>query len=231
MPRFLPKTERFCPAQRLGGTSAVALVTIAFVCAVTAHFLIGSGPSSHSPTDQEITAPPPRSMQTGQVFVRKPGGAPRIDAGYCDADGKPVTIACNTCHANWTANADARVGLKLERFHQHLHGSHGNLACVACHNANDGYASLRLADGRSVPYPEVMQLCAQCHGPQYRDYQHGSHGGMNGYWDLSRGSRVRNNCIDCHAPHSPRYPLVMPVHRPNDRFLQAGDKGGTHEQR
>jgi hypothetical protein len=70
-----------------------------------------------------------------------------------------------------------------------------------------------------------MRLCAQCHGPQYRDYQNGAHGGMTGNWDLSKGGRVRNNCIDCHDPHAPRYPTVTPSRGPNDRFLT----GGGHE--
>jgi formate-dependent nitrite reductase cytochrome c552 subunit len=66
-----------------------------------------------------------------------------------------------------------------------------------------------------------MQLCAQCHGPQYRDYRHGAHGGMAGHWDLAKGGRVRNNCIDCHDPHSPKYPTVRPAGGPLDR-------GGVH---
>jgi hypothetical protein len=152
-----------------------------------------------------------------------------VNTGLLDPHGQPVTIACNTCHGNWKANTEARIGQKLERLHQHLQGSHGNLACVACHNSNDGYGTLRLADGKAVAYPDVMQLCAQCHGQQHRDYQHGAHGGMNGYWDLTRGSRVRNNCVDCHAPHAPRYPLVMPVRGPNDRFVTPNPKGHGHE--
>jgi hypothetical protein len=64
----------------------------------------------------------------------------------------------------------------------------------------------------------VMDLCGQCHGPQARDYAHGAHGGMTGYWDLSRGPRERNNCIDCHDPHAPAFPKVRPVFAPKDRF-------------
>ena len=96
---------------------------------------------------------------------------------------------------------------------------------MSCHNAAEGYGSLRLADGKSLPYSEVMTLCAQCHGPQYRDYLHGAHGGMTGHWDLTKGGRYRNNCIDCHDSHAPKYPTVMPAAGPNDRFL----KGHGHE--
>jgi formate-dependent nitrite reductase cytochrome c552 subunit len=71
---------------------------------------------------------------------------------------------------------------------------------------------------------EAMRLCAQCHGPQYRDYKRGSHGGMTGHWDLSRGERTRNNCVDCHDPHAPAYPGTTPVLPPRDRYLR-----GAHE--
>jgi formate-dependent nitrite reductase cytochrome c552 subunit len=64
----------------------------------------------------------------------------------------------------------------------------------------------------------AIELCAQCHGPQYRDYKAGAHGGMTGNWDLSRGPRVRNHCVDCHEAHAPRYPGTRPVLRPNDRI-------------
>ncbi|MBX9579410.1 MAG: hypothetical protein K2X87_03805 [Gemmataceae bacterium] len=161
----------------------------------------------------------------GVEVVRKPAGPPVVPTGTVDEKGRPVTIACATCHATKPANPDARVGRPLVMFHQGLGGQHGNLSCASCHNPADGYASLRLADGKGVPYTDVMTLCAQCHGPQYRDYQHGAHGGMTGHWDLTKGGRARNNCVDCHAPHAPKYPTVFPAFGPNDRF----QTGGGHE--
>jgi hypothetical protein len=163
------------------------------------------------------------------VTIRKPAGPPTVKTGLTDYHGNPVSVSCGTCHATRPANAEARLGVDLPSFHQGFKGNHGSLACIACHNPSDGYQTLRLADGRSVPYSEVMQLCAQCHGPQYRDYQRGAHGGMTGYWDLSRGPRARNNCIDCHDPHTPRYPAVRPAPGPNDRFLHDARKGAAHE--
>jgi nitrate/TMAO reductase-like tetraheme cytochrome c subunit len=148
-----------------------------------------------------------------------------VKTGLTDADGKPVTIGCATCHTNRESNPLAKVGADLPAFHQGLKGAHGNLACVSCHNPSEGYGTLRLADGKALPYPEVMQLCAQCHGPQYRDYQHGAHGGMAGHWDLTKGGRVRNTCIDCHDPHSPKYPTVRPVAGPRDRGTQQQGAG------
>ncbi len=159
------------------------------------------------------------------VIIRSPHGAPMVPTGTFDEKGRPLLVACATCHTTKPTNGDAKIGTPLKQFHQGMIGHHGNLSCASCHNPTDGYATLRLADGKSVPYTQVMTLCAQCHGPQHRDYQHGAHGGMMGYWDLSKGGRVRNTCIDCHDPHAPKYPTVSPARGPNDRFLN----GVSHE--
>ena len=159
------------------------------------------------------------------VAVRKPAGPPAIRTGTFDEKGNPVSVACATCHTTTPANPDAKLGTSLRMFHQSLVGAHGKLACNACHNPADGYATLRLADGKALPYPEVMTLCSQCHGPQARDYQHGAHGGMTGFWDRSKGGRERMNCVDCHPAHAPKYPIVQPAQGPNDRF----QTGGHHE--
>lgn len=170
-----------------------------------------------------VFAPP--AGERHSVAVRKPVGRPTVPLGVCDEKGNPLSVACATCHATKPANADAKLGTPLSQFHQGLIGKHGSLSCTSCHNPTDGYASLRLADGKGVPYSEVMTLCAQCHGPQARDYQRGAHGGMTGYWDLTAGGRVRNTCIECHDPHAPKYPTVQPARGPHDRFQQ----GGGHE--
>jgi len=151
------------------------------------------------------------------VLIRKPEGRPVVKTGLTDHAGLPADVACATCHATREPNPAARLGADLKLFHQGLHGQHGCLSCNACHNPTAGYATLRLADGRSLPYSEAMQLCAQCHGPQYRDYLNGAHGGMTGYWDLTKGGRSRNTCTDCHDPHAPRYPTVRPAPGPRDR--------------
>jgi len=147
---------------------------------------------------------------------------PVVQARTVTMAGTPVAVACATCHATRTPRVELRATAELQEFHVGLRYQHGDLTCLSCHNAAN-YDTLRRADGTAVAYPQTMQLCAQCHGPHYRDYQHGSHGGMTGHWDLTRGPRVRNTCTDCHDPHAPRYPLVRPVFAPRDR--------GAEEQR
>ncbi len=155
------------------------------------------------------------------VRIRQPVVPPRVDTGRKDAHGQAVTVACGTCHATSTPRRETRSAAELDEFHQGLQYAHGTLTCLSCHDAAN-YDQLRLADGRGLPFAETMSLCAQCHGPQFRDYTRGSHGGMTGYWDLSRGPRERNHCVDCHDPHAPRYPQVQPAFPlPPDRGLVA----------
>ncbi len=160
------------------------------------------------------------------VHIRTPQGAPTVESGLRDEAGEAITVSCQHCHATRPPNRESRATADLDQFHQGLRLNHGQLACVACHDPLGGYGNLRLADGKAVEFAEVMTLCAQCHGPQYRDYQHGSHGGMNGYWDLSRGPRQRNNCIDCHDPHAPQFPRVQPA--PGPRHPSLSNSSPSH---
>lgn len=150
------------------------------------------------------------------VSIRSPSGPPRLKLSSADPQGRQGEVACTTCHSvrepQFQNTAD-----ELDQFHQGLAVVHGKLACYGCHAPND-MDVLRLADGTPVEYKDVMTLCSQCHGTQATAYAHGAHGGMNGYWDLSRGPQVKNNCIDCHDPHWPAFPKMIVGFKPKDRF-------------
>lgn len=140
---------------------------------------------------------------------------PTVMTNALSHDGREAEVSCVTCHTTRTPRLENGETPDLELFHQGLAVSHGGLSCLSCHNAED-YNTLRRADGSAVTFPQTMQLCAQCHGPQYRDYQNGSHGGMAGYWDLTRGPRERNSCTVCHDAHAPAYLMLTPVFPPRD---------------
>jgi formate-dependent nitrite reductase cytochrome c552 subunit len=165
------------------------------------------------------------------VTVRRPLGPPTIELTTADPQGRQGAIACSTCHSVREPNFENRTPADLDEFHLKMPMSHGTLACYSCHNPDDT-DTLRLADSTAVEYPDVMTLCAQCHGTQARNYQHGAHGGMSGYWDLSRGPRSRNNCIDCHDPHVPKFPSMRPTFKPRDRFLEPTESHASppHQQ-
>lgn len=164
-----------------------------------------------------------------EVEIRGVGSHPVVAAGL--VDGRPVKVRCDTCHAGKEPDRSTASGADLKDFHQGLVFEHGGgaLSCLACHNADD-YETLRKPDGAVVPFSRAMELCAQCHGPQYRDYLGGSHGGMTGYWDLQRGGRTRNSCLDCHDVHSPSFKQMIPMPPPKMRqgTMDGASKGGHH---
>lgn len=172
-------------------------------------------------TDSPLLSPASEGFRFATT-IRRPDGPPRIELEQADPQGRVGSIACSTCHSVREPNFENRTPADLDQFHQNMPMAHGKLACYACHNPDDADA-LRLADSTRVEYADVMTLCAQCHGPQANDYAHGAHGGMNGYWDLTRGPRTRNNCIDCHDPHVPQFPTMQPTFKPRDRFLDPVD--------
>jgi cytochrome c553 len=204
------------PDRRRWGLALVALAAIAAALGVRS-LADASHPAAKGPPPAPNVSPVPRPATPSgvryPVHIRQPIVPPRVDTGLRDPRGQPITTSCASCHATSPPRPDTRAAAELDEFHQGLTYAHGDLSCLSCHHAGD-YDRLRLADGRRVEFPEAMQLCAQCHGPQYRDYRHGSHGGMTGHWDLRRGPRERNHCVDCHDPHAPAFPLVRPVFEP-----------------
>jgi len=172
------------------------------------------------PEEDFTAASAPATEERFAVEYNRPEGPPRLDTGALDEMGKPITVSCTVCHTTKEPNFARNTSEDLDLFHQGLVFNHADLTCLSCHNA-DNYDSLRLVDGRSLAYPDVMNLCAQCHGQQYRDYEMGAHGGMTGYWDLSKGPQHRNNCIECHDPHFPAFQGMIPAPGPRDRFLSS----------
>lgn len=184
--------------------------------AVLAATLVGCGGDV---TDAVETPQAPVAGPTG-IRIRPVPGVPTLATGPVDAQGHQARVACSTCHSMKTPDRTQRGGKGLATFHQGLELAHGSLTCLSCHNEGD-YDTLRLANGASVRFEDVRQLCAQCHATQARDYEHGVHGGMSGYWDTTRGEQVRNQCTHCHAPHAPAFPVMQPTFKPRDRFLPA----------
>lgn len=214
---------------------ATVLVAVAPAC----FFVAGLLTPPHTPpvTAAQTAVPPHVALAPGElpavgsdmqpaadekelhpVIVRHPATLGVLDSELNDVRGTPLGVACATCHAAGGRPALDQREDAPEDFHAGVELAHGALSCNSCHHSADR-TRLRLADGTRLPMAEVMQLCGQCHGPQFRDYERGSHGGMAGYWDRERGPQVRNSCVACHAAHRPSYPLVIPAAPPRDRFL------------
>jgi hypothetical protein len=185
---------------RLGGALLTLLVLSGCRADVERPFGPAPDPAVRHPV--VLTSPAPLLLSTGLV----------------DLHGEPIALRCATCHGLRNRLYTPPLTSETTVFHLNVELAHGSLTCQSCHG-NGSHDTFVLADGRAVAPERVEELCGQCHGPQYRDFQRGSHGGMTGYWDLSRGPRERNTCTACHAAHGPAYPQFMPVSGPRDRFL------------
>jgi hypothetical protein len=179
--------------------------------------------------DEPFAPQPAPSAKIGAVVIHEPAKLTSIETQKTDNAGRQLRVACVTCHSlreqkpHFPERAE-----NLREFHVGLKVEHGKLACTACHvDRAGGVAKLHLADGTELATADTMRLCAQCHGPKFSQYEHGAHGGMNGYWDLSRGDRLRNHCVDCHDPHFPAFQPSRPVLPPKDRG--ALQSVGSHE--
>lgn len=153
--------------------------------------------------------------------VHQPARLSSVDVGADNQSGDAIRVRCETCHALRKPSALPSRMDALKEFHTGLTFAHGTIECSSCHAVGQP-PRLHLASGEELPMTEALRVCSQCHGPQFRDFEHGAHGGMTGYWDTSRGPRVRNHCIDCHDPHSPKISPVVPLPRPRDRFFSNG---------
>jgi len=174
--------------------------------------LLGCGGGFSDPS-REFAEPVPEGSH--DVVIHQPDVLGVLDTDRVDVHGAPVGVGCDTCHG--PALAATPQG-NPEEMHSDVDVVHGDLVCASCHD--DDRTRLRRASGKTLEMDQAMELCAQCHGPQKRDYDHGSHGGMNGYWDLRQGPRSRNHCLDCHGAHAPQYQGGVAVHPPRDRFLR-----------
>ncbi len=170
---------------------------------------------------------PPPGPPTGRIEIHQPERLTSIASDQRDALGRPLRVACVTCHSQRVPTTLPSTVTELDEFHQGLRFEHGALSCGSCHVAGD-QRSLRRADGTMIDMRDAMDLCRQCHGPQTRDYDHGSHGGMTGHWDLSVGGRVRNHCVDCHDPHTPAFQPSLPVLPPRDHGITRQPSRGDH---
>ena len=171
-------------------------------------------------------APAPSAKVFG-TRIHQPDRLTSVRTDVQSSHGADLRVSCVTCHSARGPRPLPKQASELKEFHVGLKFQHGKLECGSCHDDSAPHRLLHLASGEKVEMPQAMRLCAQCHGPQKRDYDHGAHGGMNGYWDRSRGERVRNNCVDCHDPHSPAIPRSAPVLPPRDRYLEHASAEGT----
>jgi hypothetical protein len=134
---------------------------------------------------------------------------------------------CMDCHKLFPPRLDTPTKLLM---HDHIVLNHGiNDQCRNCHDLKDR-DRLVLRDNTTIPYSESVKLCAKCHGPTYRDWEMGMHGRSNGYWNQDMGPLKRLDCVECHDPHWPTIPAMLPMRpMPGPHTLRMGDPSAGHD--
>lgn len=135
--------------------------------------------------------------------------------------GDTSGVECYTCHERskvMQLHFNTNGLLVLPKEHQDLTMRHGrnnrNNTCFNCHNQTNMEALLT-RDGRVLKIEQSTLLCANCHGPTYRDWEVGVHGRVSGYWDRTLGAVTKQDCVSCHDPHNPEFPSRKPAPGPH----------------
>ena len=140
-------------------------------------------------------------------MVRKKEDMSDFDCYACHERGKPPPIRYDTNHS-----------IIIPKEHANLvmgHGRHDrNNNCFNCHDENN-LERFQTRDGRELKFAESTPLCGSCHGPTYRDWEAGIHGRTSGYWARELGDYTRRDCVECHNPHSPKFPGRKPAPGPH----------------
>ncbi|HVP09707.1 MAG TPA: hypothetical protein VMV94_00810 [Phycisphaerae bacterium] len=198
----------------LPGKPTLNPLIIAAVFAALA-VLLAAGPWRYQKPYNELVRPP--AWATDISPVRRPILRPEIRiAGF--------TYRCSECHSLFPSPPET---VRTLTQHTDVVLKHGiNTRCFNCHNLTN--RDTFVDDwGREIPYDQPQLVCAKCHGPVYRDWLHGSHGRVNGYWDATRGPAQRRKCVECHDPHQPPFPPMRPA--PPPQTLRMGDQSFSPE--
>ncbi len=196
--------NRDYPANRTGLWVSGTLVSFALILAIAPRPFSSPLPSTTIVPDW-ATDPSP---------LRRPAPEPACRTAA-------FVYACSDCHRIIPPRSEQRFRTTIQ--HREVVLEHGiNTRCLNCHHPTNRDAFVDDSGGE-IPWDQPQRLCAKCHGPVYRDWQHGSHGRTNGYWDKTRGPQIRRKCIECHDPHRPPFPSLEPAPGPNTlRMAQAG---------
>lgn len=125
--------------------------------------------------------------------------------------GELFEYSCNECHRMF-----GTVARRKSRIAEHVdlvlnHGSNDN--CLNCHHKTnrDAYVT---NDGKEIPSDRPAELCSRCHGMVYGDWKVGAHGRTSGSWNRTEKGWHSLVCIECHNPHDPEFPQLVPMSAP-----------------
>ncbi len=203
-------------------TSTPGLKTVYWVAAALAlcGALLALDPVPfHSPVAEAVAVP---AWATDATPVRSPSREPIYRAAV-------YSYRCSDCHAIIAERDPESYRTAVQ--HTEIKLEHGiNTSCFNCHHQKNR-DSLAGDQGVEIPWDQSELLCAKCHGPVYRDWQHGAHGRTNGYWDARLGAQSRRRCVECHDPHEPPFAHLRPAPGPHTLRVKppvAAEHPATH---
>lgn len=183
-------------------TAAIEITIVVCFLALAAWFLFG-------PRVTAIPRTPPVAIVPAEISTA-PVRAPLGDVPVAVIAG--FEMRCMECHGLFESRPETARRLTQ---HRHIVLDHGlNDRCFNCHD-DAQRDRLALRGDKTIPFTQVARLCAECHGPTYRDWQRGMHGRTMGSWDPRSDRQWRLICLQCHDPHSPAYKPFRPLPGPN----------------
>jgi len=203
-------------------TSVLAALSLVFLVLAAAFGLKPAGPPAREAiplVDTNFLSTATARVSYGEL-VRQKADLSDFDCYACHEKGKAPVIRFDTNQVILIPKEHGNIAMG--------HGSHNrNNNCFNCHNELN-LERFQTRDGRELTFAESTQLCGSCHGPTYRDWEGGAHGRTGGFWDPALGKTTRRNCVECHDPHSPKFPSRAPAPGPHPLREVVHPAGETH---
>jgi hypothetical protein len=130
---------------------------------------------------------------------------------------------CNECHRVFDTEGSGRIRIAEHVDLKLNHGSNDN--CMNCHHKTNRNAYVT-NDGDEIPSNRPEILCSKCHGMVYRDWMIGVHGRISNSWNSNKKGWHLLVCTECHNPHDPGFPQLVPMPGPSISGRKKGN--GTH---
>ena len=130
---------------------------------------------------------------------------------------------CNECHRVFDTEGSGKNRVAEHTDLKLNHGSNDN--CMNCHHRENRNAYVT-NDGNEIPSNRPEILCSKCHGMVYRDWMIGIHGRVSVSWNSNRKGWHLLVCTECHNPHDPGFPQLVPMPGPSIPGSKKGN--GSH---
>jgi hypothetical protein len=113
---------------------------------------------------------------------------------------------CSRCHNDFSEKKVIEIKLPMLREHKDLVYKHlkDKKSCLLCHSQKNT-DQLVMLDGRQISMGNPSELCGQCHGPIYSEWQQGIHGKLFAKNLKSSDGGLKVNCTTCHNAHDPKF--------------------------